>query len=275
MGRHTDTVADLAATARRFAGRRRGLPAPQVLVRAPGIEFASGERTQPFHAASVGKMLTATLAFQLAESGVLDLTAPLSALLPRADTDGLFVRDGTDAAASVTPLHLLTHTSGVADYFEGPNDTGQTFIARVTAERDRLFTVGQDPDGRAAAGQIEPGAPAEIGDRVGERTSAHLDRLGQCGQCLRLRPPVITCSNQSRRAPPAAAGHLVPVPVTELAGDLLPPGRVVVSDEPTVLRPRPRHPSPALRTQATPSGTSAPGRLDRPLEQDAADLDVR
>ena len=143
MARHTDTVAGLAATARRFAGRRRGLPAPQVLVRAPGIEFASGERTQRFHAASVGKMLTATLAFQLAESGVLDLTAPLSALLPRADTDGLFVRDGTDAAASVTPLHLLTHTSGVADYFEGPNDTGQTFIARVTAERDRLFTPAE------------------------------------------------------------------------------------------------------------------------------------
>ncbi|KQZ85867.1 hypothetical protein ASD56_06185 [Microbacterium sp. Root166] len=138
MARYRDIESDLTAIAERFARKRPDLPAPQVLVRAPGVEFASGDRARRFHAASVGKMLTATLAFQLAERGDLDLTAPLPSLLPPGETDGLF-SDG-DAAASVTALHLLTHTSGVADYFGGRNDTGETFTAQATRDLDREYT---------------------------------------------------------------------------------------------------------------------------------------
>lgn len=132
MARHSDLAADLAKIADGFARTRQALPAPQVLVRAPGVEYASGDRGRRFHAASVGKMLTATLAFQLAESGDLDLDAPLAGLLPESEIAGLFVRRGTDAAPAVTPRHLLTHTSGAADYFEGPNDTGESFVERIT-----------------------------------------------------------------------------------------------------------------------------------------------
>lgn len=142
MTRHTDVAADLAKIASAFerARARAGLPAPQVLVRAPGIEFAWGERARRFHAASVGKMLTATLAFHLAEGGRLDLDAPLPSLLPGSELAGLFVHRGMDAAAAVTPWHLLTHTSGVADYFEGPNDTGESFARRITLRQDERFT---------------------------------------------------------------------------------------------------------------------------------------
>lgn len=139
MARHTDPTSDLTRITERIARRRVGLPAPQVLVRAPGLEFASGDRNRRFHAASVGKMLTATLAFQLVERGLLDVTAPLSTLLPRREVDGLFAGAHGDAAGSVTPLQLLTHTSGVADYFGGPNDLGESFVDRVTRDRDRLF----------------------------------------------------------------------------------------------------------------------------------------
>lgn len=140
MPRHTSTVADLTNITHRFTRKRTTLPAPQALVRAPGVEFASGDRDRRFHTASVGKMMTATLAFQLAERGALDLSAPLPSLLPAGEFDGLFLNEGRDAAASVTPLHLLTHTSGVADYFEGPNDTGELFTTRVTRRPDELFT---------------------------------------------------------------------------------------------------------------------------------------
>ncbi|MHC2999377.1 serine hydrolase domain-containing protein [Microbacterium sp. HJ5] len=140
MPRHTDTTAALQKAVDRFRRDRDGLPHPQVLVRAPGIDFAAGDGERRFHTASVGKMMTATLAFQLAESGRLDLDAPLTTLLPRGEVDGLFEHEGRDAAASVTPMHLLTHTSGVADYFEGPNDTGEPFTALATRETDRTFT---------------------------------------------------------------------------------------------------------------------------------------
>ena len=122
------------------ARARRGLPAAQVLVQARGFEFTSGDRSRRFHAASVGKSMTATRAFQLAEAGALDLSAPITDLLPEADWRGLFVRDGRDHAAAVTTRHLLTHTSGVADYFEGRVTGGLRFGHLLVREPDRLWT---------------------------------------------------------------------------------------------------------------------------------------
>jgi len=95
-----------AVTARRA---RRGLPAPQALVRAPGFEYTSGDRALPFHAASVGKLATAILVMQEVESGRMRLTSPVESLLPAAEVRGLF------AAPGATLEHLLAHTSGVAD----------------------------------------------------------------------------------------------------------------------------------------------------------------
>jgi D-alanyl-D-alanine carboxypeptidase len=139
MARHSDPTADLARITDGFARRRRGLPAPQVLVHAPGVEFAGGERHQRFHAASVGKLLTATLAYQLSEHGRLDLDAPLPGLLPASDLAGLFVVEGADAAPGVTARHLLSHTSGAADYFEGPVDSGEPFAQRITGRPHERF----------------------------------------------------------------------------------------------------------------------------------------
>lgn len=99
--------------------------APQVLLRTPGFEFAKGE-DRAFHAASVGKMLTATLAFQLAERGALDLDAPVTI----DEVEGL-------ASGPVTARQLLTHTGGIADYFEG----GVRKLAK--REPDRRWTPNE------------------------------------------------------------------------------------------------------------------------------------
>lgn len=149
---HTERHARVADPARTLAAltrltdratRRRGdLPAPQVLLRAPGLEFAAGDRGRPFHAASVGKMMTATLAFRLAERGRLDLRAPLPSLLPATDYAGLFDRGGHDRSGEVTPMHLITHTSGVADYFEGQSTAKESFIQHVTRNPGESFTPG-------------------------------------------------------------------------------------------------------------------------------------
>ncbi|MEV5068655.1 beta-lactamase family protein [Microbacterium sp. LMI12-1-1.1] len=134
-----------AAMARVVAGAdraraRRGLPEAQVLVQGRGFEFASGGRARRFHAASVGKSMTATRVFQLAEEGALDLDAPITEVLPADDRRGLFVRDGRDHAATVTTRHLLTHTSGVADYFAGRVTGGLRFGQLLVREPDRLWT---------------------------------------------------------------------------------------------------------------------------------------
>jgi D-alanyl-D-alanine carboxypeptidase len=123
------------------ARARRDLPPAQVLVQAPGFQFASGERARRFHAASVAKSMTATLAFGLVERGKLDLDAPITRVLPAEDRQRLFVRAGHDHARHVTIRHLLTHTSGAADYFGGRVVSGPPFSRLLETEPDRLWTA--------------------------------------------------------------------------------------------------------------------------------------
>ena len=113
---------------------RRGLPAPQVLVRAPGLEYVSGDRELPFHAASVGKLATAALVMQEVERGTFALNTPVRELLPADETAGLF------AAPGATVAHLLGHTSGVADYFDGPVSHGPPLRRLVVDEPERMWS---------------------------------------------------------------------------------------------------------------------------------------
>ncbi|MDQ2624452.1 MAG: beta-lactamase family protein [Actinomycetota bacterium] len=124
--------AHLAKVARRRA--RRGLPAPQVLVRAPGLELSSGARELPFHAASVAKLATAALVMQQVEEGRLALSTLVAEVLPDDEIEGLFGGPGA------TLEHLLGHTSGIADYFEGRVTHGLPMRTLVTTEQDHVWT---------------------------------------------------------------------------------------------------------------------------------------
>ena len=78
---------------------------------------------------------------QLVEAGAFAVDTPVSALLPGDELDGLFDTQGTtDAAGDATVHHLLAHTAGVADYFEGRVTSGRPMRELVIAEPDRLWT---------------------------------------------------------------------------------------------------------------------------------------
>lgn len=131
----------LRSALERAARRRRGMPEPQVLVRSPGWEFEFGDLDRPFHAASAGKLMTATLIAQLVERGHVDLDSPLGAVLPAADTTGL---PGVDVAGQVTVDHLLTQTSGLPDFFEPPRGHPTEASAHAaTVHRDRRWTPSE------------------------------------------------------------------------------------------------------------------------------------
>lgn len=128
----------------RVARRRGDLPQPQVLVQAPGMELTFGHQDQPFHAASVGKVMTATLIGILVESGQLKVDTPIGRLLPGSDVQGLPAAPGVDVAAEVTVEHLLSHTSGLPDYFEPPKGTDTAASAASAAsDRDRRWTPAE------------------------------------------------------------------------------------------------------------------------------------
>ena len=86
----------------------------------PRIEtcgFADLESRSPitaetvFDLASVGKMITATVALALVERGDLELTTPLDTVLSEAEAP----REGR----AITVRDLLQHTAGIPDYLEG------------------------------------------------------------------------------------------------------------------------------------------------------------
>ncbi|WP_214404749.1 serine hydrolase domain-containing protein [Pseudonocardia lacus] len=138
---HRRATASLRSALERITRRYSGMPPPQVLVRSPDWEFEFGDVARPFHAASSGKLLTATLVAMLVERGGFRFDSPIGTLLPGADVAGLPAADGVDVARDVTVEHLLAHTSGLPDFFEPPRGHRTAASARsVGVHRDRRWT---------------------------------------------------------------------------------------------------------------------------------------
>ncbi|TLS53201.1 beta-lactamase family protein [Paenibacillus antri] len=95
---------------------------------------------QPFHAASIGKVFTAALVMKLAEQGALSIDDPVANYLSPSELSGLFVYQGKDYANQATVKQLLGHTSGVADYFEGPVHRSPSFLERIVRCPDEFWT---------------------------------------------------------------------------------------------------------------------------------------
>lgn len=93
--------------------------------------FPAGSGGRPYHLASIGKMFTAVLVQRLAERGALSIQDPLVKFFTPAELERLFVFKGVDYAPQVAIEHLLGHTSGIADYFEGKTKDGRTLIKDV------------------------------------------------------------------------------------------------------------------------------------------------
>ncbi|MBB3110870.1 D-alanyl-D-alanine carboxypeptidase [Paenibacillus phyllosphaerae] len=94
----------------------------------------------PYHAASVGKTMCAAIFGLLVDEGRISFDDTIASWLHANTLKGLFVVDGTDYSDQVTVRQLLSHTSGVADYFEGPVTSGQPMLEMITANPDLSFT---------------------------------------------------------------------------------------------------------------------------------------
>jgi CubicO group peptidase (beta-lactamase class C family) len=93
----------------------------------------------PFFIASIDKLYNAAIVLMLAEQGKLHLDDPISAYVPADLTRGLHSLNGTDHSEKLTIRHLLSHTSGLADWLEDAPKNGKSLIEQVLEQGDRAL----------------------------------------------------------------------------------------------------------------------------------------
>ncbi|QNK57579.1 serine hydrolase [Paenibacillus sp. PAMC21692] len=102
--------------------------------------FATNSIHTPFHIASVGKTFTVVLLALLEERGQLSFGDPISRYLSPSVLSGLFLFEGVHYDKQVTIQHLVGHTSGVNDYFEGNVHDGPPFLDLLLNESNTFWT---------------------------------------------------------------------------------------------------------------------------------------
>jgi CubicO group peptidase (beta-lactamase class C family) len=97
----------------------------------------------PFFVASVDKLFTATVIVMLHERGQIDLDETIVNYLPQALISGVHRLDGVDYTGTITVRHLLSHTSGLADWLEDRPKRGKSIAENLIQDGDRSWTVSE------------------------------------------------------------------------------------------------------------------------------------
>lgn len=82
------------------------------------------------------KMFAVTVMQQLADEGKLDFADAIAKHLPPSDYENLNVQDGIDCSEQITIRDILSHTSGIADYYQ---------MKRLPRKGDLALISSQDP----------------------------------------------------------------------------------------------------------------------------------
>lgn len=92
----------------------------------------------PFLIASTSKLFVTAMLFRLAGDGAISLDDPLVKYFP-GELDRLLVWRGEELTSRITIRQMLTHSSGLPDYFEGKRRDGTTMEAKLFAGHDMRF----------------------------------------------------------------------------------------------------------------------------------------
>lgn len=99
--------------------------------------------TKPYYIASTTKLFTTALIMQLRASGQIALDDNITKYLDSTVWSGLHVYNGKDYSSEITIRHLLAHTSGLPDYFQGKNASGKSLEKDLVAGNDQSWTFEQ------------------------------------------------------------------------------------------------------------------------------------
>jgi D-alanyl-D-alanine carboxypeptidase len=125
---------------------------------AAGIASQDGQvpmtKDTPIYIASITKLYTATAIMRLYEKGALSLNDPMARYLPEELIRGIHVYKGKDYSHEIIIKELLSHTSGIADYYTEKPKGGKNLFEVFLEEPERSWTV--DKTIARARNDLEP-----------------------------------------------------------------------------------------------------------------------
>jgi CubicO group peptidase (beta-lactamase class C family) len=121
-----------------------------------------GNTAQPIILAGVTKLYTAAMVIREFDRGALSPDTRAAHILPHNMLSGVCVVGGKDYSDDITVAQLLSHRSGVTDYFSFPR-RGALSLLRQAEDRDRSWTFSQALElARHYPGRFKPGAPSRV-----------------------------------------------------------------------------------------------------------------
>jgi D-alanyl-D-alanine carboxypeptidase len=107
--------------------------------------------------ASITKLYTATVIMKLYENGIISLDDPVSKYLPKELYRGIHIYKGKDYSDKITIKQLLSHTSGIADYYSEKSKAGKSLFELFLEDPERTWTVDETIE--RARKDMEPNFP--------------------------------------------------------------------------------------------------------------------
>lgn len=96
--------------------------------------------TSSYFIASTTKLYVAAVIFHMEETGKLRLDDPIGNYLDLSTLNGLHRLKGVDHGSKITIRQLLSHTSGLPDYFRQKDDHGHTLFDVLVKRTDTFWT---------------------------------------------------------------------------------------------------------------------------------------
>ena len=106
---------------------------------------ASGDFSidQAYFIASTTKLFTTAIMLKLRAEGKLSLDDKISNYIDQSILSGLHIFKGKDYSEELTIKHLLSHTSGLPDYFQGKGTSRKSLENELTEGNDQFWTFEQ------------------------------------------------------------------------------------------------------------------------------------
>jgi D-alanyl-D-alanine carboxypeptidase len=119
----------------------------------------------PIYIASITKLYTATVIMRLVENRALSLDDFISKYLPEKLIQGLHVYQGKDYSKEITIKQLLSHTSGIADYYDEKPKGGKSVFELLLENPERLWTPDETIErAKDLSPNFQPGTDASYSD---------------------------------------------------------------------------------------------------------------